>query len=122
MEKMTKRDYFAILKGMVEDTIDPMIDKEKVLAFIAHEVELLDKKHTSKKDTEKQKANEILLETVYGIVANATSLVSVADVMKALSDIDIELTNQKVSYLLNSLASADRLVKVYDKKKPFYSV
>ena len=51
--KMTKKEYFAIIRTIVEAT--EREDKEAMLGFIDHEVELLSKKKSStnsKKDKE----------------------------------------------------------------------
>ena len=51
--KMTKKDYFALIKPIVEATARE--DKAEMLNFIDHEVELLSKKKSStnsKKDAE----------------------------------------------------------------------
>lgn len=49
-KKMTKRDYFAQIKTIVADNVE-------LVAFIDHEVELLDKKNSSKGMSKTAKAN-----------------------------------------------------------------
>lgn len=120
MEKVTKREHFAMLTDLVNKS--DVVNKEDLLKFIAHEVELLDKKHSTKKETETQKQNKILAETVYGIVADANGRVSIAEVMEQLEEMGTPVSNQKASYILNSLAKELRIVKTYEKKVPYYSL
>lgn len=120
MEKVTKREHFAMLTDLVNKS--DVVNKEDLLKFIAHEVELLDKKHSTKKETETQKQNKILAETVYEIVADANGRVSIAEVMEQLEEMGTSVSNQKASYILNSLAKELRVVKTYEKKVPYYSL
>ena len=60
-KKMTKKEYFAVLAKVVANS--DMENKEGALAFIAHEVELLEKKSAKSGQTKTQKENaEILVK------------------------------------------------------------
>ena len=85
--KLTKRAKFEMLANLSE------VKANSVLAeFIAHEIELLDKKNASKKPTEKQTANEGLKgEIVKMVKADPNRLFTITDFLKALND--PELTN-----------------------------
>ena len=54
--KMTKKDYFALIRTIVEAT--DREDKAEMLGFIDHEVELLSKKKSSTNKAEVKKAIE----------------------------------------------------------------
>ncbi len=65
-KKLTKRDYFNQLRTLVEDD-------ETLVAFIDHEIELLDRKNARAKDGEKklsksQLANVELAQTIYDLM------------------------------------------------------
>lgn len=109
-KKVTKKEYFEILKGIVADN-------EELVAFIDHEVELLEKRKGGM--TKAQKENEVLVEDIYNALAEIGEAVTVTDfIVKA----GLEFTNQKVSALLKKLVDAGRVVKVTDKKKSYFSI
>ena len=69
MAKMTKKDYFAVLSAIVID-VNPA-NSADILAFIDHEVELLEKKNSAKssKPTKSQLANNGLKEVIVSTLA-----------------------------------------------------
>lgn len=115
MKKLTKKDYLGQLRGIVEGM--EMENKEDVLNFIDHEVELLSKKRTAQ--TKTQKENEGLIEDMFNYLASMEHPVTVTEFIK---ENGIELTNQKVSALMKKLVEAGRITKVIEKGKSFFSV
>ena len=109
-KKITKKEMYAIIKAQLTD--------EKQIAFIDHEIELLEKKSASgtKKLTAEQKVNEGIKENIL----NAMELdkqYTVGEIMKAVG---IE-SNQKISALLRQLVLAEKLVRTEDKRKAYLS-
>ena len=115
MKKLTKKDYLGQLRGVVEGV--EMENKEDVLNFIDHEIELLSKKRTTQ--TKNQKENEILIEDMFNYLAGMDHPVTVTEFMK---ENKIELTNQRVSALFKKLFEAGRITKVIEKGTSYYSV
>lgn len=109
-KKVTKKEYFEILRGIVADN-------EELIAFIDHEVELLEKRKGGM--TKSQKENEVLVENIYNALAEVGEAVTVTDF---IAKAGLEFTNQKVSALLKKLVDAGRVVKVTDKKKSYFSI
>lgn len=112
---MTKREMYTAIRAMV-------IDNAEMVAFIDHEIELLNKKASSaKKPTKTQIENERYKGE---IVAYLTS----ADAPKMIKDIQTEmpsmnnLTNQRITHLLTDLVKAGVIIKEYVKKTPYYSI
>ena len=118
--KMTKKDYFAIIRKMVESTNRE--DKVEMLAFIDHEVELLSKKKSStnsKKDAEL----EALCVKVEDALRELGKPVTVSELMKESTHEVATLSNQKLSALLKKCVDVRKTVdKTVDKKKSYFSI
>ena len=113
-KKITKRDYFNTLLGIAEVKANP-----KLVDFINHEIELLDKKNSAdKKPTAQQTANDgikvaILENMVEGVKYTIT------DIIKLVPEC-AELTNQRVSALVRQLKDEGKVVRVEDKRKAYF--
>ena len=115
--KMTKRDYFTILRNAYPITADNYND---VVAFIDHELELLAKKNSAeKKQTPVQIANEGIKTAIYeGMTPNR--LYSVTEIIKEVPAC-ADLTNQRVSALLRQMMP-ERIERVEEKRKAYFRV
>ena len=116
-KRMTKKEYFAQLMEVV---VNAGVDNEvELVNFITHEVELLSKKSNVK--TKAQKENEALVEVVYQALVEVAHPVTVTELQGVNAEVG-EMSNQKVSALLKKLVDAQRVNKVVDKKKSYFSV
>lgn len=118
-KKVTKREMFNAIKAVAE-----VAANEDMVAFIDHELELLDKKSSSKsgKPTATQVANEALkVEILAGL--SETEGKTVSELIKSVEALS-GLSNQKVSAVLRLMEKNDGTVrKETDKKKTlFYKV
>lgn len=119
IEKMTKKQKFEMLKGLVKDN-------QMLVEFIDHEIELLDKK----KSNGNAKANEKMeksVELVYNALVKAIVPITASELI-AKGGLD-ELANefgvvstQKVSAYLNKLVASGKVVKSVDKKKTYFRI
>ena len=117
-KKMTKKDYFAQLVGIVEST--EINNKKELLDFITHEVELLNKKNSrSGKPTTRQIENEKIKTSILAILECGKPL-TVTQIMAKLND--SSLSNQRVSALLTQLKDGGEVVRTVEKKVAFYSI
>lgn len=121
-KKLTKRDYFAQLKEIVKDNAE-------LVAFIDHEVELLTRKNSGNSQTKVQKENEVVSEMLVNELAKIAKPITITDLMatsEVVKNYVLEngnhLTNQKISALLKQLVESNKVVKVTDKKKSYFSV
>lgn len=113
-KKMTKRDYFNELKGLVANRTD-LVD------FIDHELELLDRKSSKSSQTKTQKENETIKEKIIVALKEINRPVTV-DELRA-NDVNMgEYSNQKLSALLKQLVDTNVVVKTIDKKKSYFSI
>lgn len=116
-KKMTKRDYFSKLIEIVESAnVD---NSEEIIDFLNHEIELSKKKSSVK--TKTQKENEVLMEVVFNVLVEVGKPMTVSELMSANEEIGA-MSNQKVSALLKKLKEDERVVRVEDKKKAYFSV
>mgnify|MGYP002513117373 CR=1 FL=1 len=113
-KKMTKRDYFNRILSNYPLTSDE-------IAFINHELELLDRKNVSgdKKPTATQIENERLKNAIVEFLSASGNAYTVTDMIKACENL-ADLTNQKVSRLANDLVDENRIVKFSEKRKTYF--
>ena len=112
---MTKKEMFAEIRNIVADN-------EEMVAFIDHEIELLERKSNSpKKPTKTQIEND-------GFKAEIVAYLTEVDAPKTIKELQAEipsiggLTNQRITHMLTDLIKAGTLAKEYVKKTPYYSV
>ena len=110
---MTKREYFAQIKEIVAEN-------EELVAFIDHEVELLDKKNSRKSDkpTKKQVANEAMREQVIATLqdVNTDGITAVA-LAEAFG-----VSTQKMAQIVKPLVDGGTVEKYKDKKVTCYKI
>ena len=111
--KITKKEMFTMIKAQVKDNAE-------MVAFIDHEIELLDKKASNKKATKTQEANVGIKSTILAILEGAKPM-TVTEMQGASAELG-ELSNQKVSALVRQLVEAGKVVKTIDKKVSRFSL
>jgi hypothetical protein len=120
-KKITKREMFEQLKAVVLTA--EVENVEQLVAFIEHEVELLNKKSASKSKAEiaNAAANVELTQIVREVLENSSVAMTVSEVMKA-NEVLAELSNQKVSYLMRTLVENKEVVKTVEKGKSYFKL
>ena len=108
-KKLTKKEMFAKLKGLVGDNAD-------MVAFIDHEIELLDKKNGSRSMTANQKANENIKVEILNAMEIGKSY-TIGELMKLVS---VE-SNQKLSALVTQLKNDKLVERVEIKGRAYFS-
>ena len=111
--KITKKEMFTRIKAQVKDNAE-------MVAFIDHEIELLDKKASNKKATKTQEANIGIKATILTVLGSGKSM-TVTEMQGASAELG-ELSNQKVSALVRQLVEAGKVVKTIDKKVSRFSL
>ena len=115
-KKITKRDRFNALLNMAEVKANP-----DMVAFIEHELELLDKKNSAeKKPTAQQTANEAIKSAIVEAM-EANRLYTVTEIQKSVDEC-ADLSNQRVSALLRQLKDDGVIVRTEDKRKAYFSL
>lgn len=114
-KKLTKRDYFGMLRALPE-----VQDHPELVAFIDREVGLLDKKNSgNRKPTANQVANEVLRNAIYAAMQD-NRLYTVGELIKAVPEC-ADLSAPKVTAQVTAMVKDGRLVNTKDKRKSYYS-
>lgn len=117
--KVTKKERFAQLLAIVNAS--QVENSDELVAFINHEVELLDKKNSrSGKPTARQIENEEIKESILLILSTVGKPMTVTQLLAELCN--PELSNQRVSALLTQLKDDFKVVRTVEKKVAFYSL
>lgn len=120
--KLTKRDYFSQLREIVKDN-------ESLVAFIDREIELLNRKNSSRSDVpsktqieNKELSNKILeIMAGLGTAKTITDLINDTEIGKLTFGKDNkEMTNQKLSRLVNDMAKANLVTRTVVKGVAYF--
>lgn len=118
-KKLTKKEMFTLISNL-------LANREDIVDFCNHEIELLEKK----KSNGNKKANETIsasIETVYNALVEmnkpmtVSELIANADLTSLKNELNI-VSTQKVSAYLNKLVDCGKVVKFTEKKKPYFKV
>lgn len=114
-KKITKRDRFMELRAIVGDNAD-------LVAFIDHELELLDKKRgAERKPTATQLENEGLRAKILAVLAEVDEPKTIKEIQGMVAELN-DLSNQRVSRLLKDLVDNGKVVKTYVKKVAHFAL
>lgn len=120
-KRITKREYFGMLAKVVEGAEISVEQKEVLGAFIGREVELLNKKSGTGKETKTQKENKALAEVVLVELGKVAKPVAIAELIKA-SEVLAEYTTQKLTPIMKGLEKEGKVVVTTEKKRNYYTV
>lgn len=115
VKRVTKREYFGEVVKMAES-----LGRTDIVEFAQHEIELLDKKASSKVTTKTQKENEGIKEIIKNFLNETPNeMFTITQLQEKIADL-ADYSNQKVSALVNQLYKANEIDKVVDKKKSYF--
>lgn len=114
-KKVTKRERYAELLALNEVKGNP-----ELVAFIEHEIELLNKKASGeKKPTAVQVANEGIKEVIYNILAESGNAMTITEIQKSDEGL-AEMTNQRISSLVRQLKEEGKVERFEEKRKAYF--
>lgn len=119
-KKMTKRDYFNGLLGVIENHKDNIENYEEFKAFIEREIELLNKKRSNSKPTKTQIENEKIKEKILIALEKIDEPVTITELAKM--DGLTEYSNQKLSVLSHQLVDEHKVVNTKVKKVSYFKI
>ena len=119
-KKMTKRDYFNGLLGVLENHKDSIENYEEFKAFIEREIELLNKKRSNSKPTKTQIENEKIKEKILIAFEKIDEPVTITELAKM--DGLTEYSNQKLSVLCHQLVDEHKVVNTKVKKISYFKI
>lgn len=112
---MTKREMFAEIRNAV-------IDNAEMVAFIDHEIELLNRKSASpKKPTKTQMENDAFKAVIVDYLTEVDASKTIKELQTEVAELN-GLTNQRITHMLTDLVKSGTLIKEYVKKTPYYSI
>ena len=96
-KKITKKERFNQLLGIAEVSAN-----EELVAFIQHEIELLEKKSAKSGVTKTQKENEEIMNRLYAELSEINGVVTISEFQK-ISEYASQFSNQKISALFKTM-------------------
>lgn len=111
--KKTKRDLFLEVREVVAGN-------EELVAFVDHELELLNKK-ASTKSTKVNEEQVALMEKIVNALNEIGRSVTISELQKENAEM-AEYSNQKLSAMLKKLVDNKQVTKMVDKKKSYFMV
>lgn len=117
-KKMTKKEMFAMVMKVVEAS--ETANKDEMMDFLAHEIELLERKKSNSAKTKSQVDNEKIMVLILEELAKADNPMTVTELMQTESLYG--RSNQKLSALLRILKEEGKVVKTTEKKKSYFSL
>ena len=110
--KKTKKDLFLEVREVVAGN-------EELVAFVDHELELLDKK-ASTKSTKVNDEQVALMEKIVNALNEIGRSVTISELQKENAEM-AEYSNQKLSAMLKKLVDNKQVTKIVDKKKSYFT-
>ena len=110
--KKTKKDLFLEVREVVAGN-------EELVAFVDHELELLNKK-TSTKSTKVNEEQVALMEKIVNALNEIDRSVTISELQKENAEM-AEYSNQKLSAMLKKLVDNKQVTKMVDKKKSYFT-
>lgn len=123
-KKMTKKEMFAQVIALAQGE-EISVEIAEIVAFAEKEIELLDRKKSSKSKKEKEKdaLDEKIKDAILEILDGAEPM-SASEILKELSAEFEDLSIQKVSAILKKMCEErDAIVeKFVEKRKSFFRI
>lgn len=116
-KKLTKKDHFNALKSIPE-----VAQNEVLVAFIDHEIELLNRKNSTATGEKKLTATQVANEELKTAILNgmtAKRLYTITELMKEIPEC-AELTNQKISAIVRQMVKEKTVNRIEDKRKALF--
>ena len=111
--KKTKKDLFLEVREVVAGN-------EELVAFVDHELELLNKK-ASTKSTKVNEEQVALMEKIVNALNEIGRSVTITELQKENAEM-AGYSNQKLSAMLKKLVDNKQVTKMVDKKKSYFMV
>ena len=109
----TKKEMYELIKSELSD-------KEDVVAFCDHEIELLSRKRSkSSKPTAKQVENAGIKDRILEVLGESETPMTIPEVISTLGE---DYTSQRISALMTQLIKAEKVIKTYEKKVAYFGL
>ena len=105
-KKMTKKEMFGLLLGLLETA--EVAERDELKNFVAHEIEMIENKAEKAKTYKRKKTADVLKEQIYTKL-DVLEFRTIHDIVSDFDDADI--TAAKVSARLTSLVKEGLAIK-----------
>ena len=105
-KKMTKKEMFGLLLGLLETA--EVAERDELKNFVAHEIEMIENKAEKAKTYKRKKPADVLKEQIYTKL-DVLEFRTIHDIVSDFNDADI--TAAKVSARLTSLVKEGLAIK-----------
>lgn len=105
-KKMTKKEMFGLLLGLLETA--EVAERDELKNFVAHEIEMIENKAEKAKTYKRKKTADVLKEQIYTKL-DVLEFRTIHDIVSDFNDADI--TAAKVSARLSSLVKEGLAIK-----------
>lgn len=121
-KKITKKEMFLQVIALAQGE-EISVSVDEIMEFARHEIDLLNKKASSK--SKKEKANDAenirLSDLILEVLLNSENALTISEIMAKNDDLGA-LSNQKVSALMKKLVDGGQVVKTVNKGRSYFSV
>lgn len=120
--KVTKKDNFIAIIAILEGA-----NRQDLADVIRHEIELLEKKASSRKPSKTQIANAELTEALLEVLEGSFDPLTILEIqdkderLQALED-GTQISNQRMSALLRPLVKNGTVIRTEEKKKAKFAL
>lgn len=120
--KLTKKEKFAMVVAVVKG-MEELENKDMLLDFLNHEIELLGKKSGSSKLTKVQRENITLKNDLYVAMLEFDRPITISEFKEESNSELALLSTSKLSALLNQMKDepTPRIVRIEEKKRAYFS-
>lgn len=126
-KKITKKEYFGMLVNIVKASDSK--DKDDLLNFIGHELELLENKSNRLKESATKATHQPIMNAIKEVLSEKKEPINIADLLKdnRLSTYKEgeevkEMSNQKLSSMLKRLVDAGEVERKVIKRKSYFEL
>jgi len=112
--KITKKDYFNKLLA-----IEEVAQSEKLTKFISHEIELLDKKNSSKSSKTSKSQDEVKAKVLEVLENEPNKLFTATEIAKEL---EFEYSVNKIAPQLKKLVAEELVIRTEEKRKSYFQL
>lgn len=114
---MTKVEMFNAIANL-----DEVKANEEMTKFIAHEIELLNKKKNSPKKPSKTKVeNDGYKAEIVAFLSSIDKPVTIKEIQGGVPSV-AELSNQRITHMLTDLRNDGVVKRTYEKKVPYFTL
>lgn len=127
--KFTKKEMFnALMAKIATDEVfnvehgDSVIKVTgaEMLDALTHEIELLNRKHTSKKDVEAEEKREHYRQLILDIVSKEVEPINIVNIQAKNEEL-ANLKNQSIAYVLRTMVDTGMLYRTMIKRKAHFT-